>query len=78
LEMQTRGSAHLISHAMNSLKRRKFIERRSVPVTDGVESYISENIFITWSGKNWLLQHAQRASSLRSASSIYNLASSRR
>jgi hypothetical protein len=78
MEMQTRGSAHLTSHAMNSLKRRKLIERRPVPVTDGVETYISDNLFITWSGKNWLLQHGQQASSMRSSSSIYNLSVSRR
>ena len=69
LEMQTRDSAHLTSHAMNSLKRRKFIERRPVPVADGAGGYISDNLFITWSGKNWLLQHSQRTNSLRSNSS---------
>jgi hypothetical protein len=77
LEMQTRDSAHLTSHAMNSLKRRKFIERRPVPVTNGAEGYISDNLFITWSGKNWLLQNGQRANSLRSQSSVHNLISSR-
>ena len=69
LEMQTRDSAHLTSHAMNSLKRRKYIERRPVPVADGAGGYISDNLFITWSGKNWLLQHSQRTNSLRSNSS---------
>jgi hypothetical protein len=78
LEMQTRGSAHLTSHAMNALKRRRFIERRPVSVTDGAENYISENLFITWSGKNWLLQHGQQANSLRSGSSVHNLVASRR
>jgi hypothetical protein len=68
LEMQAKDSAHLTSHAMSSLKRRKFIDRRPVSVTDGADSYLSEKLFITWSGKNWLLQHGKRNHSLRSNS----------
>jgi hypothetical protein len=67
-EMQANDSAHLTSHAMSSLKRRKFIDRRPVSVTDGGESYLSDNLFITWSGKNWLLRHGKRDHSLRSNS----------
>ena len=77
LEMQSSESAHLTSHAMNSLKRRRFIERRAPSGTDGVDSSTSENLFITWSGKNWLLHHRQRAKTHRSNSSIRNLMMSR-
>jgi hypothetical protein len=75
--MQSSESAHLTSHAMNSLKRRRFIERRPPSGTDGVDSNTSENLFITWSGKNWLLHHRQRAKSHRSNSSIRKLMMSR-
>jgi len=78
LEMQTNESAHLTSHAMNSLKRRKFIERRSVSVAEGPDCYISDNLFITWLGKNWLLQHRQRTNPLRSNASTRDLMSSTR
>jgi hypothetical protein len=77
IEMQGCESAHLTSHAMNSLKRRRFIERRTPSGTDGADSNTSENLFITWSGKNWLLNHRQRAKSHRSNSSIRNLMMSR-
>jgi len=65
LEMQTSESGHLTSHVMNSLKRRRFIERRPVSVSNGTDGYISENLFITWQGKNWLLQHSPRENSHR-------------
>jgi hypothetical protein len=68
LEMQAKDSAHLTSHAMSSLKRRKFIDRRPVSVTDGADSYLSDNLFITWSGKNWLLKHGKRNRSWQSTS----------
>ena len=77
LEMQSSESAHLTSHAMNSLKRRRFIERRPPSGTDGTDSNTSENLFITWSGKNWLLHHRQRVKTHRSNSSIRNLMMSR-
>jgi hypothetical protein len=65
LEMQASESGHLTSHVMNSLKRRRFIERRPVSVSNGTDGYISENLFITWQGKNWLLQHSPRENSHR-------------
>jgi hypothetical protein len=65
LEMQASESGHLTSHVMNSLKRRRFIERRPVSVSNGTNGYISENLFITWQGKNWLLQHSPRENSHR-------------
>jgi len=65
LEMQASESGHLTSHVMNSLKRRRFIERRPVSVTNGSDGYISENLFITWQGKNWLLQHSPQQNSHR-------------
>jgi hypothetical protein len=65
LEMQARDSAHLTSHAMNALKRRKFIERRPVEVTEGSGTIISDNIFITVLGEAWLIHHGKRATSHR-------------
>lgn len=66
LEMQTRGSAHLTSHAMNSLKRRRFIERKPVQLTQGNEVHISENLFLTRAGQEWLFRHGKRATTHRS------------
>ena len=66
LEMQARGSAHLTSHAMNSLKRRQFIERKPVQLTQGNEIHISENLFITRAGHEWLLRRGKRATTHRS------------
>ena len=66
LEMQARGSAHLTSHAMNSLKRRRFIERKPVQLTQGNEIHISENLFLTRAGQEWLLRHGKRATTHRS------------
>jgi hypothetical protein len=66
LEMQARGSAHLTSHAMNSLKRRRFIERKPVQLTQGNEVHISENLFLTRAGQEWLLRHGKRATTHRS------------
>lgn len=60
LEMQFRGSAHLTSHAMNALKRRQFIERKPVQLTQGNEIHISENLFLTRAGQEWLLRHGKR------------------
>jgi hypothetical protein len=73
LEMQSNDSAHLTSHAMNALKRRKLIERRSVQVVDGNELYISENLFITRLGEEWLIRHGKRKSLIRSTSAIQDL-----
>jgi hypothetical protein len=66
LEMQTRGSAHLTSHAMNSLRRRRFIERKPVQLSQGNEVHISENLFLTRAGQEWLLRHGKRATTHRS------------
>jgi hypothetical protein len=66
LEMQARSSAHLTSHAMNSLKRRRFIERKPVQLTQGNEVHISENLFLTRAGQEWLLRHGKRATTHRS------------
>jgi hypothetical protein len=66
LEMQARGSAHLTSHAMNSLKRRRFIERKPVQLTQGNEIHISENLFITRAGQEWLFRNGKRATTHRS------------
>ena len=41
---------HLTSHAMNALKRRRFIERKPVQISEGNELHISENLFITRTG----------------------------
>lgn len=61
LEMQTRNSAHLTSHAMNALRRRRFIERRTVNIAEGPNMVASDNIFITVPGEAWLMQHGKRA-----------------
>jgi hypothetical protein len=66
LEMQAHKSAHLTSHAINALRRRKLIEKRSVRVTDGLKPYISDNIFITQMGEEWLIRHGKRKNLHRS------------
>jgi hypothetical protein len=66
LEMQASECAHLTSHAINALKRRKLIEKRSVQVTDAVNPYISENIFLTQMGEEWLIRHGKRKNLHRS------------
>jgi hypothetical protein len=68
LEMQAHKSAHLTSHAINALRRRKLIEKRSVWVTEGPKPYISDNIFITQMGKEWLIRHGKRKNLHRSHS----------
>jgi len=68
LEMKARECAHLTSHAMNALKRRRFIERKPVQISQGNELHISENLFITRAGQDWLLNHGKRANSHRSTS----------
>ncbi len=66
LEMRTRDCAHLTSHAMSALKRRRFIERKPVQINQGNELHISENLFITRAGAEWLMRHGKRATSHRS------------
>jgi hypothetical protein len=78
LEMQTRGSAHLTSHAMNALKRRRFIERRPVQITQGNELHISENLFLTRAGQEWLLRHNRRSATHRSTTRPRELSQNKR
>jgi hypothetical protein len=60
MEMKARDSAHLTSHAMSALRRRGFIERKPVQVSDGKELHIAENLFLTRSGMDWLARHRRR------------------
>jgi hypothetical protein len=60
MEMKARDSAHLTSHAMSALRRRGFIERKPVQVSDGKDLHTSENLFLTRSGADWLLRHRKR------------------
>jgi hypothetical protein len=71
LEMKSNESAHLTSHAMNALRRRKLIERRSVQVIHGNERYVSENLFLTRLGEEWLIRHGKRTSLLRANSASH-------
>jgi hypothetical protein len=61
LEMRACNAAPLTSHAMNALKRRKFIETKPVQISEGNELYLSENLFITRTGEDWLSRHGKRA-----------------
>ena len=78
LEMQTHGSAHLTSHAMNALKRRRFIERRPVQITQGNELHISENLFLTRAGQDWLVRHLKRSATHRSTTRPRELSQNRK
>ncbi len=60
LEMKARDSAHLTSHAMSALRRRGFIERKPVQVSDGKELHTSDNLFLTRFGIDWLIRHRKR------------------
>lgn len=66
LEMRTRDAAHLTSHAMDALKRRRFIERKPVQINQGDELHISDNLFLTPTGKEWLLRNTRRSTTHRS------------
>jgi hypothetical protein len=66
LEMRTRDAAHLTSHAMDALKRRQFIERKPIQINHGNEVHISDNLFVTPAGKEWLLRHSKRSTTHRS------------
>ena len=70
LEMRSRNSAHLTSHAMNALRRRGFIERKQVQVNEGSEQHISENLFLTRLGDEWLVRHDRKTSMHRSTTRI--------
>jgi hypothetical protein len=65
LEMRACNAAPLTSHAMNALKRRRFIETKPVQVTEGNELHLSENLFITRTGEDWLIRHGRRATAQR-------------
>ncbi|HEX3372984.1 MAG TPA: hypothetical protein VHS13_02180, partial [Edaphobacter sp.] len=65
LEMQACNAAPLTSHAMNALKRRRFIETKPVQIGEGNELYLSENLFLTRTGEEWLSRHGKRATAQR-------------
>ncbi|MGD0444750.1 MAG: hypothetical protein ABSA39_12520 [Edaphobacter sp.] len=66
MEMKMRDSAHLTSHAMNALRHRNFIEKRPVQINYGNEIHISENLFLTRAGKDWLILYNRRGTTHRS------------
>jgi hypothetical protein len=68
IEMKIHDSAHLTSHAMNSLKRRQFIEKKPIQLNYGNEVHFSENLFLTRAGKEWLMRYHRRVASHRSTS----------
>ena len=61
LEMKAHDSAHLTSHAMNALRRRGFIERKSVEIKDGNQLHVCDNLFLTGRGQDWLVRHRKRS-----------------
>ena len=65
LEMQACNAAPLTSHAMSALKRRRFIETKPVQIGEGNELYLSENLFLTRTGEDWLIRHGKRATTQR-------------
>lgn len=65
LEMRACNAAPLTSHAMNALKRRRFIETKPVQIGAGNELYLSENLFLTRTGEDWLRSHGKRATAQR-------------
>jgi hypothetical protein len=66
LEMRTRDAAHLTSHAMDALRRRQFIEKKPVQINHGNEVHISDNLFVTPAGKEWLQRNTRRSTTHRS------------
>jgi hypothetical protein len=65
LEMRACNAAALTSHAMNALKRRRFIETKPVQVSEGNELHLSENLFLTRTGEDWLIRQGKRATTPR-------------
>lgn len=65
LEMGACNAATLTSHAMNALKRRRFIESKSVQVGEGNELHTSENLFLTRTGEEWLIRNRERITAQR-------------
>jgi hypothetical protein len=78
LEMQARGFANLTSHAMNTLRRREFIERKPVQLSQGNELYISDNLFLTRAGYEWLMRYGKRSTTHRSTTRTRELSLSKR
>lgn len=78
LEMQARGYANLTSHAMNTLRRRQFIERKPVQISQGNELYISDNLFLTHAGQDWLMRHGKRSTTHRSTTRTRELSLNRK
>jgi hypothetical protein len=65
LEMRACNAAPLTSHAMNALKRRRFIETKPVQISQGNELHLSENLFLTRIGEDWLVRHGKRSTAQR-------------
>ena len=65
LEMQACNAAPLTSHAMNALKRRRFIETKPVQIGEGNQLCLTENLFLTLAGEDWLSRHGKRATTQR-------------
>jgi hypothetical protein len=78
LDMQARGFAHLISHAMTALKRRGFIERKPVQISRGNELHLSDNLFITRAGHDWLMRHGKKTTTHRSTTRTRELSLNKR
>jgi hypothetical protein len=78
LEMQARGFANLTSHAMNTLSRRQFIERKPVKISQGNEFYVSDNLFLTRAGHEWLMRHGKRTTTHRSTTRTRDLSLNKR
>jgi hypothetical protein len=60
IEMKAHESAHLTSHAMNALKRKGFIERKSVEIKEGNQLHVCDNLFLTGRGRDWLVRNRKR------------------
>jgi hypothetical protein len=60
LEMRACNASALTSHAMNALKRRRFIETKPVQVSEGNALHLSENLFLTRTGEDWLIRQGKR------------------
>jgi hypothetical protein len=73
LEMQMNECAHLTSHAINALKRRKLIESRPISMNDRAERYVSDNLFLTPSGEEWLIRHGKRKDQSHADSSAHDM-----
>ena len=71
--MQSNDSANLTSHAMNSLRRRKFIDRRPVQILSDTESFPSDNLFITPLGTDWLIRNGRKKDPARAESTTDGL-----